>query len=298
MRFDNVEVDRVNRATQTIEGAAGKSVNVAKVLKILGETPLATGFSGGSRGAFVQRALENLGVATEFVQVAGETRECITVIDLLAGTQTELVEESPPADFKAFIELLGIIEQQIASPNCQAMILSGTVAPGGPSDFYLRCSRLAEEHKVLTVVDAQGSALLETLPNEPGLVKPNLKELADSLNREITGESDALEAMQELHQRGARNVLVTAGSAASLAFDGRSAWRVRNPVIEVVNPIGSGDAFTAGLVCQLVRGASLGEACRWGAAAGAANALTLMAGDLDRAEFERLLPQVEVELLG
>ena len=51
------------------------------------------------------------------------------------------------------------------------------------------------------------------------------------------------------------------------------------PRVRVVNPIGSGDAFTAGLVSRLVRGDDLGEACRWGTAVGAANALTPMAGE-------------------
>jgi tagatose 6-phosphate kinase len=56
----------------------------------------------------------------------------------------------------------------------------------------------------------------------------------------------------------------------------------------VVNPIGSGDAFTAGVVLRLLRGDDLGEACRWGAAAGAANALTPQPGELNRGDATRL----------
>jgi fructose-1-phosphate kinase PfkB-like protein len=44
MIFPQLVLDAVNRAASTLEGAAGKSVNVAKVLKVLGEQPLATGF--------------------------------------------------------------------------------------------------------------------------------------------------------------------------------------------------------------------------------------------------------------
>ncbi len=55
------------------------------------------------------------------------------------------------------------------------------------------------------------------------------------------------------------------GKGAALAFDGKIFWRIVTPRIHVVNPIGSGDAFTAGLVWRLVRGDDLGEACRWGA---------------------------------
>jgi fructose-1-phosphate kinase PfkB-like protein len=61
-----------------------------------------------------------------------------------------------------------------------------------------------------------------------------------------------------------------------------------------VSPIGSGDAFTGALVWRLLRGDDLGEACRWAAAAGAANALTLMSGEMDRADVDRLVREVEV----
>jgi len=62
-----------------------------------------------------------------------------------------------------------------------------------------------------------------------------------------------------------------------------------------VNAIGSGDAFAAGMVWRLLRGDNLAEACRWGSAAGAANALTLMAGEVDRAQVERLVRKTWVE---
>src|SRR6266571_8162931 len=94
MIFRKLKLDAVNRAVTTLEGAAGKSVNVAKVLKALGEEPVATGFLGGDRGEFVRSVLAAKDIESDFVIVAGRTRQCITVIDETAGTQTELVEES------------------------------------------------------------------------------------------------------------------------------------------------------------------------------------------------------------
>jgi fructose-1-phosphate kinase PfkB-like protein len=41
-------------------------------------------------------------------------------------------------------------------------------------------------------------------------------------------------------------------------------------------------------------GEDLGEACRWGSAAGAANALTLMPGEVNREDVGRLEREVEV----
>ncbi len=104
-----------------------------------------------------------------------------------------------------------------------------------------------------------------------------------------------MSAMQELRGLGAQRVVVTAGKEPALAFDGEKFWRITAPKVAVVNPIGSGDAFTAGLVWRLLRGEDLGQACRWASATGAANALTLMAGEVDREEVERLAEAAKVE---
>ena len=87
---------------------------------------------------------------------------------------------------------------------------------------------------------------------------------------------------------------MTAGKEPTLAFDGKDLWRIVGPRIKTVNPIGSGDAFTAGLVSRLLRGDDLGEACRWGGAAGAANALTSLPGEVNPEDVERLARGVEV----
>ncbi|MEI6569521.1 MAG: 1-phosphofructokinase, partial [Verrucomicrobiota bacterium] len=47
MVFNSITSNAVNRAVQTHEVPAGKSVNVAKVLHTLGLSPAALGFLGG-----------------------------------------------------------------------------------------------------------------------------------------------------------------------------------------------------------------------------------------------------------
>jgi tagatose 6-phosphate kinase len=295
MVFRRLSLDAVNRAATTVDGAAGKSVNVAKVLKAIGEQPLAVGFFGGDRGAEVRAVLEREGVEMDFVNVAARTRQCITVIDEAAGTNTELVEESRPAAPEDYESLMAIVRRRI--PGCRAVVMSGTIAPGGAVDLYKRCTELATQAGALTIVDAQGAALNEALKARPGLVKPNRPELAATVGASLDSEQAVKSALEQLCARGAQRAIVTAGKDPALAFDGRRFWRVISPRIKAVNPIGSGDAFTAGLVSRLLRGDDLGEACRWAAATGAANALTLMAGEVRREDVDRLVEQVKVEAL-
>ena len=290
MTFGRFVPDAVNRAVRTLDGVAGKSVNVAKVLQALGESVFATGFLGGDRGREVDEALAARGIARGFVTVEARTRQCITVIDQSNNFVTELVEESKPVSTADYKQLSEILQQR--TPGCRAVVMSGTITPGGPIDFYWQCTRLAHQVKALPVVDAQGPVLIEALKAQPGLVKPNRTELAATVGRELPDEAAVIVAMRELRARGAQRVVVTAGKAATLAFDGQAVWRIESPAITPINPIGSGDAFTAGLVWRLVRGDDLGEACRWAAAAGAANALTLMAGEVEKPQVEHLVRRV------
>lgn len=295
MVFRKLTLDAVNRAVTTLDGVAGKSVNVAKVLTALGERPLAVGFLGGDRGEQLRAELEARGIELGFVKVAGRTRQCTTLIDRSAGTQTELVEESQPVAAADYDELMRIIRLRIK--GCRAVVMSGTITPGRPVDLYFHGTQMAHEAGAITVVDAQGSALLEALRAKPGLVKPNRSELAATLGRELKDEAAVIAAMRELCERGAQRVVVTSGKNPALAFDGQRWWRVHAPRIDAVNPIGSGDAFAAGLVWRLLRGEDLGEACRWASAVGAANALTLLAGEVRRDDVEPLAEKVRVELL-
>jgi tagatose 6-phosphate kinase len=295
MVFRQLTPDTVNRAATTLEGAAGKAVNVAKVLKSLGERPVLTGFLGGVRGEILRAQLQARGMELAFVTVAAQTRQCLTVVDESTGTQTELVEESQPVAAADYEALEAFVRRRIA--RCRAIIVSGSLTPGGPTDFYARCVKLTHEQGVLAVVDAQGAPLAAALKARPGLVKPNRAELAATVVRILANETAVTAAMRELQTRGAERVVVTAGKQPTLAFDGQYFWRITPPKIAAKNPIGSGDAFTAGLVWRLLRGDDLGEACRWASAAGAANALTLLPGEVERTDVERLVKEVKAERL-
>ena len=61
MIFRKLTLDAVNRAATTLDGAAGKSVNVAKVLHALGGRPVAAGFRVATAGHSSARRLKRGG---------------------------------------------------------------------------------------------------------------------------------------------------------------------------------------------------------------------------------------------
>ncbi|GAC1317488.1 MAG: sugar kinase [Chloroflexota bacterium] len=77
----------------------------------------------------------------------------------------------------------------------------------------------------------------------------------------LTGESDPEQAARALAQLGPRTVIVKVGAAGAVALVDGELLRVPATVLErVIDPIGAGDAFAAGLLAGNLRGFSIGEA--------------------------------------
>ncbi len=75
-------------------------------------------------------------------------------------------------------------------------------------------------------------------------------------------------------------------------------YRVIPPKIEAVNPVGSGDAFAAGLAAGLDRGEGIESALALAAASAASNALHFQAGQVDAEQVASLKRKVHVAILS
>jgi tagatose 6-phosphate kinase len=288
MRVERLLIDEVNRAVSVHEHASGKSVNVARVLGVLGEVALATGLAGGRRGQGLLEDMTRAAIPHDFIQTAQETRLCTTMIDQSAGTATELVEEAPAASPEEWSQLIARIESRVAEAS--AMVFSGTIAPGAPIDF---CDRWIGRVPVV-VVDAKGEPMRRALAARSGRViaKLNRAELAQTLNQKLETDTELYSAM-----RCAGPVdgwlIVTMGKDGAAAWAEGRLWRVTSPKVNVVSAIGSGDAFAAGLVAAMPRG--IEESLRLACACGVANAMTPHSGEVRREDVHRILPDIQVK---
>jgi tagatose 6-phosphate kinase len=287
MTFDRLTLDAVNRASEVHVLPAGKSINVARVLKTIDQQPLCSGFVGGGGGKFIREHLDQLRIPHDFVILDEPTRVCVTVIDRATGNVTELVQEASAVSAAKWESLELKMRELI--PRASMLILSGKLAAGAPAGWNGRCTRIASEHGVKTIVDARDESLVTTLEYKPFLVKPNVPELSTTVGRGIENDEQLFDATRELVERGAQWVAVTKGSEGALLSNGKQAWKIAAPKITVVSPIGSGDSFAAGFAAGIIRGLEMPEAARLAVACGAANALTPQAGLVHREDVERLV---------
>lgn len=291
MIFERVALDSVNRAIEVREYASGKSPNVARVLKSLGGDPLEIGFAGGTRGKFLVDDLTNAGISCDFMQIESQTRLCTTVIDRSSGFATELVEEHAAVPDDAWEEMDRKLRERLTASR--TWIFSGSLPTRAPPDFYARWAPLARERGATYILDARGEAMRQALRLGGFIAKLNRDELADTLRQPIDSESALHESLRRIVPAGGA-AIVTLGARGALACQGDQIWRITPPAIEAVSPIGSGDAFSAGLAHALERGESFADALSLAAACGSANALTSRAGFLDPQDVRRLRAEVVV----
>ncbi len=279
LEFKAIEKSEVNRASRVTTGLGGKGVNTARMVGQLGGGAELIGFAGGANGRLLESFLTQEGVSFRHVQTQGETRICQTLVEAGNPEPTELVEEMPPItpdEWQKMLELLGAMDF-----SERVVTLSGKLPAGAPADAYAQVVEMAAGSRV--ILDAPGEPLLLALKHKPFMVKINEVELFQTV-----GGKDLSTACRQLIERGAQSVLITRGSRSVFFMDEIRLHEILPPKIKAVNPVGSGDAVTAGLAVELSRGKTRSEAICFGMACGAANALNRVSGQLNLTDVERL----------
>ena len=279
--FSLFKKEQVNRAKEVSVGIGGKGANVARIITQLGGDALLLGFAGGENGRRLEKMLTQEKVPFLHIPVSGETRICQTLVEEGSSETTELVEEMPAVLECEWTDFLTTFSSMDLS-DC-IVAISGKLPAGLPVDAYAQLAARVHQAGGRVLLDAPGEPLELALKTDPFLVKINQEELFQT-----TGESDWILASEKLIESGAQSVLITRGAQSVLWTDGTQTQIFTPPSIQAVNPVGSGDAVTAGIALELQRGNSLREAILTGLACGAANALNLSAGVVFADDVSRL----------
>ena len=296
------EVDRltdgaIHRPSAVVARPGGKGLNAARAAAALGARVTAVGIVAGRAGDWIVERLAEIGIDAPMARSAGETRTCVSILDRSTGTLTELYERGEEIGPAAWEVLEAIVARELARGDVGALAFSGSLPPGAPTDGYARIARIAAARSVPVLADAYGPALAAVLAELPAVVKVNAAEAGGAAGLTIGDAASAVAAARVLRGRGAAAVIVTLGIAGAVVVTATGEARLVPPDVHGAYPVGSGDAFLAGLAAAVVRGETLVEAARFGMAAGIANALLPGAGELDPASAERLVPGVVVRPL-
>lgn len=296
---DAVEVGRIHRPRAFVQVPGGKGLNVARVAHALGEDVTATGILAGHAGRWVQESLAAEGVRARFAWAEGETRASLSVADETGRGLTEFYERGPDIGSDGWSGLETLVGELLT--GAAWMTISGNLPVGAPPDGYARLIQAAAAAGVRVALDARDEALALGVEAGPHIVKVNAEEAGTLLGRVVRSLDQAREAALEILHRvdaGERTAIVTRGAeGAVVATSTRAILRAR--LYERGRyPVGSGDAFLAGLVTALHGGGSLRAALCLALGAGTANAEMPGAGRLDAARARELSTLAEVDDLS
>jgi len=292
--LETLHLDTVNRVTNVSKTAGGKGLNVARVLYQSGADTLASGLVGGHFGAFIQEKLSNEGIHHRFFMIEGETRNCIAILH--QGKQTEILEQGPSITNDEAKRFLSHFDQIIEQASM--LTFSGSLPAGLPDDYYKDMIDLCHKKNKPVVLDCSGRALQKVLkgPAQPLLIKPNREELAALLGRNIKNTiADLKEALLSSLFNGVEWVVVSLGVDGVFAKHYDTFYQVKIPSIEVVNPVGSGDATVAGLAQALDFKQSDEKVLKHGNVVGMLNAQEKVTGQVNMQNYQALFDQIQVK---
>lgn len=293
VELDELRAGQVQRARSERRQAGGKGVNVARVLRTLGEESLLLGFLGGRAGEFIAGGLRAENLAASCTRIENESRTCLIINDQRRGEQTVINASGPVISDEEFRRFEATYLS--APPDAALVVITGNLPPNMPEDTYARLTTAARERGQPVLLDCAGAPLKVALAARPFLVKINHTEAAELLAAPVTNFFDAAQATRELREMGAENVMITLGERGALLDFADARHGFVAPRVRAVNSVGSGDAALAGLAAGLRRGWTAEESGALAVAAGAANALH-GAGGCSAEEIRELQPRVRCEV--
>ncbi len=270
---------------------AGKGINVAKFLAMLGSRCVATGLIGRDELSRFEEYLERVGdrrITTQLLVVRGQTRENITIVDPVMDTETHIRERGFKVhrdDVRRITSKIGMLAREDT-----IVVFAGSMPEGvTPGDFRSMLHR-CQDHGAQIVVDA-GTGLIEALRDEPvWMVKLNAEELAAMSGLPTDSEEQTIEAARSVSSSGGgavTHVIATRGAEGACFIGPDIAVLARifvHPGL-IANTVGCGDALLAGVLHEWCRSGRWRDALRYGLATATAKAVSRTPGSFDIAEI-------------
>jgi len=240
------------------ENVGGKTVNVARWLALRGADVACGGLLGEDNDRPFAKELAKYGIEDLFVRVPGETRrnEMITwpggsvklnraAFPMLGEGRRKKEKGKREKEEEVLCET---VLSRLSRLSCSSqmprdsnvVILSGSLPPAVPIDFYAKAVAHFKSLGCTTVLDASGEAMKLALEAGPDLIKPNAEE-CEPLIGFVPKTADEFKRATALLREKAAHVVISDGGAGAW-FDGEF---VAAPEVDVVDTTAAGDTLLA-----------------------------------------------------
>ena len=285
----------MNRVKSARSDAGGKGVNVAVTFARLGLETRCISFLHKNGGKEIENRLITNGVSSAGVWLDGTLRTNIKLLDQSKNVITEINEGGAPvgeAELKKMTELIVHHAQ-----DSDFLVLSGSLPPGCPIDYYRTLIEAAEGMNCRCVLDADGARLSEGLKASPYLIKPNQYELELLVGHPLSSLEAIRDAAHDLIRQGVSIVAVSMGADGALLTNGDETFYAPRLDVEVKSTVGAGDAMIAGLTAGCLAELPLDEIFIKGVACATASVMTEGTQLIEKAVYKSLLSKIELQAI-
>jgi 1-phosphofructokinase len=292
----NFAAGQVNRVTSTVSEAGGKGVNVASNLADYGFETVVTGFLGDENPVLFERLFQQKSIKDRFIRISGRTRIGIKIINEVAQETTD-INFPGQAPTRRDLELLFNAVDRLAN-EYPWFVLAGSIPAGCPPEIYGELVQLIKRKGKAVALDTSGAGLRLTLPTIPTLIKPNIDELQELVERPLKTQSEVIQAAQYWLTQGIETVIVSMGAEGALFAEVNQVVFAKPPPVQVKSTVGAGDAMVSGTVAGKVMGESLAECARL-ATAFSVNAISQVGSGIASLQaLENIKQQIAIQELS
>ncbi|MFN3350494.1 1-phosphofructokinase family hexose kinase [Pseudorhodoplanes sp.] len=276
----------------------GGGINVARVVARMGGAVTAVYPTGGCGGQWLKRLVDREGLPSVTFDIAEETRFSFTALETGSGDEYRFVLPGPSLGETEWQQGLDTLGHKLAGADF--VVMSGSLPPGVPQDFYARVTQRCNDSGARPVIDSAGAALAAALDRGGVfLIKPNLRELRELTGHALQDEASFVAVCSNLVSSGKiEAIALTLGDRGALLVSRDTVLRAPALSIQPASAVGAGDSFLGGMVFALASGHDLETAFRYGVAAGSAALLTKGTQLCRREDVLRLLGEVSLHAVG
>lgn len=250
----------VIRSVSTHDDAGGKGVNVAQVVR--GGGQLAVAVLPGDHDDPLLVRLREMRLTHRAVPTGLPARINLTLAEP-DGITTKVNAPGPAVTPEVLDRLIDEVRRETA--GARWAVLSGSLPPGAPSDWYADVIAAIADEGLSIALDTSGEPLRHAVQREPGridLIKPNEDELGELVGIDpatLTSVEAVVAAATPLVQSGVGAVLLTMGADGAVLVTADGTWSAPAPRIQARSTVGAGDSALAGYLLGSLAGLDAGE---------------------------------------
>ncbi|NOH61380.1 1-phosphofructokinase [Vibrio sp. RE88] len=285
----------VSLVNQSSLHAAGKGVNVARVLSDLGAEVTVTGFLGKDNQEMFCQLFVEMGANDQFIRVCGATRINVKLVEE-NGSVSDInfpgisIDEAALSQFEAKLEEL--------AEHHDYFVLAGSLPKGVTPQRCASWVSFLEKKGKKVLFDSSREALKAGIESAPWLIKPNDEELSDYAGKTLTSAFECQEVAENLSQRGIENVVVSMGAEGVMWLNQNQWIQAQPPRMDVVSTVGAGDTLVAGLCWGHMKSMTNTELLSFATALSALAVSQVGVGVPDIKQVHTLQEQIKINLLS